>query len=274
MPRVTFGRLSKRKSTIKRKRPGTLSRAKYAPKTTRMNRSLITQNAYAIKAIRKLQPDPVFCDWQYTGVESPFTPLQTYNTLQTIDLMNPTIWGAVLRQDPNVLSSSSTCVKRMSINLRSSLGEANWCQTSIFIVSIRKDAADREIRNSGLTEGEDYVFNSQGFNPTLNSRVFKVHYVRHMSLMTSAWQLEKAVAGNAEFIGNPQTTLKKGTVNMKLDFKLRQPNGTTWKNMEIDQLPPYQRLHMLMFFKGNSNDVDLLPPRVDWDAHFVTYNAS
>lgn len=189
--------------------------------------------------------------------------------------MQPSLWNAVLRKDPAVALANRTEVKRMTLNLRMSLGEANWCQVSTFIVTVRKDAADKDPCSQGLILGDDYIFNSEGYNPTLNSAIYKVHFVKHCSLMTSAWETEKAVQGNSELIGNPQTTLRRCQVKMDLNYKIRQPSGgLAWKDMEQLQFAPHMRLYLLMFFKGNTNEVDDNPVRVDWDAHYVTFNAA
>lgn len=76
MPRVTFNRLSKKKSTTRRKRTGVLTRAKYKPRTTTANRSLITSNALAIRSIRKLMPPPVYTTGS-TAAPSLLTRLMT-----------------------------------------------------------------------------------------------------------------------------------------------------------------------------------------------------
>lgn len=117
------------------------------------------------------------------------------------------------------------------MNLRYSLGESDWCQITTFIVALRKDAADREITFANLTPGEDFIYSGlqQQFNPRLNSAVFSIKYVRNVSLMSNAWLQPKAEVGGSTFVGNPSTTLRKGQVNMKLDYKIRQPLGTPWR---------------------------------------------
>lgn len=285
MPRVTFNRLSTRRARTKRRRSSTAVKAKYMPKTTRANRSLIKSNAAAIRTIRRMIPPAVYCDFQYTSAYSPFldnAPGNYFNIFAS-DMMSPRdqqqppqiLWQPVLRQDPNVLNASKTLVKRFKLNLRFSLGESNWCQISTFLVTLRKDAANRVVSQNGLILDEDYVYSDQNFNPTLNSQVFKCHFVRHVSLMSNAWQQPKTTIGTGtEFVGNPNTTLKKSQVNVKCNISLRQPIGTPWVQMSQDQLPPHQRYYLLTFFKGNTNGVDDDPPRVDWDALYTTYNAA
>lgn len=285
MPRVTFNRLSRKRSTTRRRRTSVSTRARFAPKTARANRSLIKSNASAIRAVRSMIPPPVYCDFQYTNANEPFlsdVPPGNYFNILSAELMSPRssfqpgglLWQPCLRQDPNVLNSSATLVKRMTINMRYSLGASNWVQISNFIVTLRKDAANRTIDQNGLVADEDYVYSDQNYNPTLNSNVFKVHYVRHLSLMSNAWMQPKAQVGGDTFAGNPNTTWAKGQVNIKPNIRLRQPIGTPWVQMTQSQLAPHQRYYMLTFFKGQSNEPDDQAPRVDWDAIYTTYNSS
>lgn len=188
--------------------------------------------------------------------------------------MNPFEWGEVLRQDANVLSASSTLLKRMQINLRYTLGQANWVQITTFIVSIRKDAADRTITQAGLTDEQDYIYSGQFFNPRLNSQLFKVLYTRSVSLAATAWTEPTAEVGVVPIIGNARTTFAKGQVNLNLNYRLRQPIGTSWRTMSQAQLVPSQRLYLLTFFRGQTDGVDDRPCRVDWDALYTCYNAS
>jgi len=253
--------------------------AKYAktrPNSVAANRQLIQMNASTIRRVQQLLPPPIYTDFQYSFAASPFinNAPNDFFTLEVAELMSPVLWEPVLRQDENVITASSTLVKRLQLNLRYSLGQADWCQITTFVVSIRKDANNRTISQSGLVENEDYIYSRQNFNPRLNSNVFKVHHTCNKSLMTSSWQEDKAVAGNAELIGNPSTTWGREQVNMKLDYNIRQPNGANWGTMDQSQFAPEQRLYLLMFFKGKTENADDNAPRVDWDALYTCFNSS
>ena len=285
MPRVTFNRLSKNKSSMRRRRSSVSTRAKFMPKNARANRSLIKSNASAIRAVKRMIPPPIYTDFQYTNAYAPFltdVPPGNYFNILSAELMSPRsteqpaqlLWQPCLRQDPNVLTASSTLIKRLQLNLRYTLGESNWCQISTFLVTLRKDAANRVINQAELIPDEDYIYNDQNYNPRLNPAVFKVHYVRHLSLMSNAWMQPKAAVGTDVFAGNPNTTFAKGQVNIKPDIRIRQPIGTPWVQMNQGQLPPNQRYFLLTFFKGQSNEPDDDPPRVDWDALYTCYNSS
>lgn len=280
MPRVTFNRLSKKKSSVRRRRTSVTTRSKFAPRTAKANRSLIKGNAYAIRALKKLMPPAVYTDFQYTGSQVPFFPLapNPYFTIDVVPLMTPQAWTAVLRQDQNVMESSTTCIKRMQLNLRYTLAASEYVQITTFVVSLRKDAANRDINTVTLVQGEDYINSgsTQQFNPRLNPSVFKVHYVRNVSMTNGPWEQPaydpSGVIGT--ITGNPLTTFAKGQVNLKLNYNIRQPLGTPWHSMLQDQFTPSQRLYLISFFRGKTTEADDDPPRVDFDNLITCYNAS
>jgi len=284
MPRVTFNRLTRKKATAKRRRSSTLTRAKYKPKTTRANRSLIKSNAYAIRAIKRMMPPSIWTDYQYSFVQEAnltAVPDGGYQSISSNQLMTPAFWTPVLRQDENVLDSSQTKVLRMQANMRYSLGESSTVQITTFVVSIRPDAVNRQI-NDTLVEGDDYIYAKGqpggvdlGIVPRLNPAVFKVLYTRNVTLMSNGFLQPKADFQGTILTSQSSTTMAKGQINMKLNFRIRQPvQGTTWKNMQQSQFGPKQRLFLLTFFRGLTPQPDDNAPRVDCDCLYTCLNAS
>lgn len=285
MPRVTFNALNKKRASVKRRRTGTLTKAKFKPKTARANRSLIKSNAYAIQAIKKMLPRAIYTDYQYSFTQEAFLSAQPsglYQSIASNQLMSPAFWAPVLRQDANVIESSSTRVLRMQANMRFSIGESSTVQITTFIVSIRPDAVNRQV-NDTLVEGDDYIYAKGnpgdvdlGIVPRLNSAVFKVLYTRNVTLMSNGFLQPPAEdSGGEVLISNALTTMKKGQVNMKLNFNIRQPvQGLQWKNMQQSQFGPSQRLFLLTFFRGITPAADAVAPRLDCDALYVCYNSS
>lgn len=282
MPFMRRNSLSKNiRTKVVRRRTGVIKRAKFQKPTARNQKSQIMGNALAIRSLKKLMPPPVYTDYQYSrGYGAFFLPsTDEYQSILCDQLMNMTDWIPVLRRDPNVITSSTTLVKRLQINMRYDLGQSSWAQLTTFIVSLRKDASDRDpLDTSTLVPDEDYILSiQQGQNPRLNPAVFKVHAVRNLSLMSNSWRENYATAGGSVFASNANTTFAKGQINLNLNFKLRQPTRTTagsWKVMKQEQLPPHQRLYVLTFFKGSTAAVDDRPPAVFYDALFTCYNAS
>ena len=279
MPRVTFNSMSRKKSSVRRKRTSVLAKAKYKPRTAAANRTLIKSNAYAIRAVKKMLPPPVYCDWQYGGTMfADVDDTGAGNFTQTLlsrDLMTPNFWIARLRQDAVVNDAACTCVKRMSINLRYSMQQANYAQITLFIVTLRRNAANRI--PAGAVDGEDYILSpSQDFNPRLNPAVFKVHYVRNISLTKGAWLEPPFNTTSGQIIGNPTTTFKKGEININPNITIRQPNlGAPWKTMTQAQLRPEQRYSILAFITSQGTNADAQTgARIDFDVLYTTYNAA
>lgn len=283
MPRVTFNRLTKKKSHTRKRRSSTLSKAKFKPKTAKANRSLIKSNAYAIRAIKRLMPPVIRCDWQRSGaLFADLTDSPAFTTsYDFVPLMNPLSWRACLRQDEQVPDSSTTRVLRMSMNLRYSLQQSDWCQFTMFVVTIRPDSSDRNL--AALQIGNDYINSfGQDMNVRLSSDLFKVHYTRNVSLTKNGWLTTPNSIGTNPSVASydPSTTMARGQVNIKLGLRIRNPNRTApWKDMEIDQFSPHERYYLLCFFTQRASLLN--PPvtpeqgaRLDYDALFTTYNSS
>ena len=248
MARVTFNRLTRKKATTRKKRTSTLTAAKYRPRTAAANRSLIKSNAYAIRAVKRMLPPPIYTDYQYSFVQEAVltaVPDGGYQSISSNQLMSPAFWSPVLRQDTNVIDSSQTKVLRMQANMRYSLGESSTVQITTFVVSIRPDAVNRQI-NDTLVEGQDYIYSKGapggsdlGIVPRLNSAVFKVLYTRNVTLMSNGFLQPKADFQGTILTSNAKTTMAKGQINMKLNFRIRQPvQGLQWKNMQQNQFGP------------------------------------
>lgn len=283
MPRVTFNSLSKKKSYVRKRRSSVVTRAKYQKPTARNQKSQIMGNALAIRSLRKLMPKPIYTDWQYSDTLKAIIPDASFSeTLQVVQLMSPSngagspFWQPVMRQDETVLEASATKVLRMQLNLRYRLAQSEWCQYSVFVVSIRPDAANRVINSAGLNKNEDYIVNSgDDFSVRLNASIFKVHYTRQVSLTKGNWVEPPIVSGGVAFTGNPQTTFAKGQVNMKLNRFIRQPTlGLKWKDMDQSQFGPTQRLFLLAFMVQRSAAANQDGARVNFDALYTCYNAS
>lgn len=282
MPRVSFNRLSKKKSNVKKRRAGVISRSKFKPRTTTANRSLIQSNAYAIRAVKRMLPPPVWTDYQLSGTlfaDTTDSPNFT-TTIAVTKLMDPLSWRECLRRDENVLDSSTTRVLRMAMNLRYTMQASNWAQFSTFVVTIRPDAADRDLTlPNSIVINADYINSfSQDFNVRLNPAVFKVHYVRYLSLTKNTWLDTTPQLGNVNVAFNPSTTMAKGQVNMKMGHRIRNPIlGAPWKDMELQQFSPNERYYLVTFIvqQAGLNPGELnAGARLDYDALFTCYNSS
>lgn len=278
MPRTSFNALTKKRASTRKRRTSVATKAKYQAPTARNQKRQILGNALDIRALKRLIGPPVYTDWIYGGELDSRVPDNSYSqTIAQAQLMSPVQWGACLRQDVNVIESSTTVVKRMQINLRYNLRSSNWAQFTTFVVSIRKDAADRIINQTGLTEGPDYINSlAQDFNVRLNPAVFKVHYVSNKSLTNNSWLAPTFNPQGQILAGNPNTTWSKGQVNMNLNFRLRQPSqGLSWTAMDQSMLGPSQRLFLISFIVQQSDTPGSLSgANVTFDSLYTCYNTS
>lgn len=275
MPRVTFNSQRKRKSSTKKRRTSNVTRIRYGRTNARSQKKQIMSNAVAIRRMKKLMPPPVYADFQLSG-EMRSVPDDTGFSLSysVVPLMNPATWTNVLRQDPNVLNSVTTRLLRMSINFRYVLRESQRAQMSLFIITLRKNAANKNI--SGLIDGEDYVRGFEGYQVRLNPSVFKVHYARDVSLSSNGWDTQPFSAGGLTLTSNSYFTFKKGQVNLKMNQYIREPTGIQpWKDMTIDNFGYYQKYHILCFFYQFAPLVtnESAVASVEYDALMTTFNA-
>jgi len=276
MGRVTFNTLDKAKAGQKRRRTSVSTRAKYAKKTVGANRQLIQANASDLRMLRKMLPPPVWTDYQLSGTlfASVPDPGSFSETIAVRPLMDPQSWRECLRRDLNAIESSTTEVLRMQMNLRYSLQLSNWAQFTTFIVTIRPDAASRTIDANGLNINDDYINSAgQDFNVRLNPAVFKVHYVRNVSLTKNTWPDAAITIDGTQAAFNPETTMAKGQVNVQMNHRIRQPiQGTPWKEMAIANFSPGERYYLLTFITQQSETT--VAARLDYDALFTCKNAS
>ena len=251
--------LRKTRNTRKRRRSASVGlRARYAPKTARVNRSLIKGNARTIARLKALMPAPIHCDWQQLNTilcdtsttQNPVTFTNNGRTLT--DFGN---WVNVLRQSQVVSAKSSTTVYRMSINFRVSLFQSYWAQVTIFVVTLRRDFANRNPEGTDiLVLGGDYNGNRLTATPDpnfmqnirLNPAIFKVHYCRNITLAQGGYGSPPTQIGGNDAVSNPFATYRKGQINIKPNIKVRNPRTTLpWTSVPIEQLPPGNKYYLI-----------------------------
>lgn len=257
MPVTRYNALRKYGRTrFRRRRASVATRAKYQKPTANNQRKQILGNARMITRIKRLMPQPVYCDWQYKlqvlGEATPDgDPTFSQKAFTLVDFSNT--WNPVLRISTTVNNEVATKIIRMNFNMRYSLVGSDWAQMTIFVVTLRKDAANRDPTVVPLQSGADFVANTDLFNVRLNSAIYKVHYSRNVTLSSSTFLGGAATVQNNTFAGNPNTTIKRGNFVIKPRLHIRAPAQDFWRNMVPNQLPYYQRLFLLTFITQNNN---------------------
>lgn len=277
MPRVTFNAQRKRKASTKKRRVSNVTKIRYGSTAARSQKRQIMSNALAIRKVKSMLPPPVWADWQYSGImgSQVISGDDAFQlNIRSVPLANFRSWTNVLRQDPNVATAVATKLLRMSINLRYSLQGSSRAQMSLFIVTLRKNAASKDLNNLSLNE--DFVRGPTDYQVRLNPSVFKVLYARDVSLTTNKWDSAPFFSGGDVLAGNPYTTFKKGQINIKLNSYVREPTGLQpWSEMQIFQLPYYQKVNMLCFFYQQGSGLEPgQGARVEWDMLATTYNSA
>lgn len=247
-----------RKYTAKRKKPrtSTTTMVKYQKPTARNQRKQIMRNARAVKRLQQaVLSNRVFCDWQYVGqLAAALDPSGFTRTWQCWPLTDFTRWGAVMRQDQNVVESSTTYVRNMQLNFRYQLKASSWAQYNVFIVTPRKDAAGNDVptriaNNDFPQAGVEYIEGPDAFNFRLNPAVFKVHFASYRTLTETTFLLPAQQPA-----GNPITTYAKGQANVKCGINVRfpvninypKPPSQPWKQLPYMQQAYYKRYFLLV----------------------------
>lgn len=254
---VSTNNISKFTAKKKRKRTANTTKIRYQRPTAHNQRSQIMRNARTIsKMYKAVMTKRVWCDYQLLGTLFATLDAGNYTTSwgawALTDFSN---WSAVLRQDSNVDESSSTFLKRLSLNLRYSLNNSSWAQYNVWIVTPRKDAANLDpvaSINAGQPPviGDDFIEGPNGFNMRLNSAKFKVHFASYRTLTeTTLFQNALPLAP----AGNPSTTWSKGAANLHPNCNYRLPaTSAPWSTLPYMQQPYYSRYILLVSVVQNA----------------------
>ncbi len=150
-----------------RKKRSTATKVRYQRPTARNQQSQIASNAMDISRNRRaINRHKVYTDYQYTDL----VPLSAPGW-GVVELTNFSNWNPVLRRSEDVLAASHTFIKRMQINIRASLNDAEWAAFNVFVVTLRRDAAGKDPFTTAPVITEEWIEPSQlqGFNIRLNS---------------------------------------------------------------------------------------------------------
>jgi len=254
---VSTNNIGKFTAKKKKKRTANTTKIKYQRPIARNQRSQIMTNARVISKIyRAVMTKQVYTDYQYLGTL--FAKLDQGNFTTSWGawgLTNFPFWSAVLRQDSNVEESSSTFLKRLSLNFRYTLANSSWAQFNVWIVTPRKDASNLDpVASIGAGQnpviGDDFIEGPQGFNMRLNSAKYKVHFASYRTLTeTTLFQGALPLAP----AGNPNTTWSKGQANLQPKSNYRLPATTgPWSTMTYMQQPYYSRYILLVSIVQNA----------------------
>lgn len=216
-------------------------------------------NAKSIKRLYQLTlPKQVYTDWQYVG--QAFAAVDAggafTRTWAAFPLMSFGDWGRCLRQDDNVAESSTTFVQRLSINMRWILGNSNYAYFNVFVVTLRRDSANRDPPTefaAGLTPNDpaDVIEGPLGSNCRLNPAIYKVHYAGYHTLTDN--NLTEPVVAN-QTAGNPFSTWAKKQVNIRCKCNIRNPvRSSSWIQLPYMAIPYYRRYFILVNIVQQAN---------------------
>ena len=250
--RTKAGALRKFTAKPKRKRVATTTLVKYQKPNARNQRKQIMRNAADIKRLyASVLSNRVFCDWQYVGqLNGKYSASGYTTTWGCFPLTRFASWLSVLRKDTNVNESSTTYVQRMNLNFRYALLGSSYAQYNVWIVTPRKDAANRDwpatiTAGTDPVQFTDYIEGPEAFNLRLNPALFKVHFASYRTLTETT--LFETAPSPPLTAGNPMTTFAKGSANIKCNMSVRNPVSTDpWLEVDYMAQAYYKRYYLLV----------------------------
>lgn len=236
---------------FRRRRASVSTRARYQrPSARNQQRQIQSLAKLALRNRKMLTASKSYTDWFQNFNNNNVTGLWFSQ-----ELMRMVDWDAGNRQDADVLVSQNVFLRNMVLEwYANSFTKNQATQFEVFVVSIRKNASNWT-PGAGpagvLTEGIDFTSMGSGNMVALNSGVFKVHFAKMFQLFPRD-NPDGQEPDPLDFSGNPFTTYRRGKINLSLNFKVRSPAGLSWKNLNMQTLPPNQRLYLL--YRGQSAD--------------------
>ena len=246
-------RLGKFARKTRRRRVANVTKVRYQRPSAANQRRQIMSNAKKLAWVSKIvKASRLWCDWQFSSsFHPPIDPGGSYTaTWSNHDLMHFPSWQPVLRQSDFVVDAAKTHIVRLQLNMRYLLGNSDWAQINVFVVTPRPYAVAMNPVTTDPIEGQGYIQNVDDFNIRLNSAMYKVHYARYVT-MTKDGLFDTDMSAVRFAAGNPYSTWKKGQINIRTKATIRSPfsfaDTPKWKNMVGTDLPYYHRYMLLCY---------------------------
>ncbi len=260
--RTNVRRTGLRGSTNRRapkKRRSSISKV-YRQRPTARNQQRQIARVTKLAISNRKRFNSVYTDWQISPTSTPddlgYVTAMATNTWQVIRITNFDQWIPVLRQDTNVNESNHTFVKRISINMRASLG-TGYANCNFFLVRARFPEANRDLLSSPPTIANgDYIELSQAAsaNVRLNPAKFKVLASNYCTLKTTTL----IPPATTDFLpGDPTPAERKWQWNIYPKIKVHQPSTQStpgrWPAKAFETLPYYDRLYVMCISNIDAN---------------------
>lgn len=269
---ATASGLNKRTASVKRRRVSTYTKAKYQRPTAKNQRSQIMANARVIARVdRIMRASRIWTDYQQVVEGSAIN-----DTWIAVALTNCASWTPVLRKSDIVERQAKTWYDRCAINMRYLLNDSDFVQYTVFVVTLRQNAASRDLVTvpPNFATGE-WTAGIDLQNVRLNPAVFKVHFARDVTLTANTLGGSNPTGPTGgPLAGNPATTWRKGQINLKTKFSMRQPTDTDrWRTLTALDQPYWRRYYLLVHSIVQNTGTPILNAKVNIDALHTCINS-
>lgn len=264
------GSYQTRRST-RRRRTSVVAKT-YRRRSARAQASQIRSVArMAIRNSRVMNSMKQYLDYELQGVSSTDWIAGSWVVWSLID---PISWKPTMRQNTQGDSCQNAYVRSMFLQYTVAL--RNLLRSSaitVYLVTMRSAANDFTPSASTMINGQHYDTCGLGAMPRLNSNVFKVKYAKTFNLMSNAYNAVSLTASATDVAGEPETTYRRITQDIKLGMNLRSravrvPPATEsgpWSTMTDEAILPSQRMYLMMF-QSSSDQTNA--PGAFWHALF------
>lgn len=231
----------------------------------------------AVRNSQILQSQRLYTDYYINGgTDATFTT----NYWQVYSIIDPVSWLPTLRRNTDADNAQNAFIRSMHFQYTASLYKLqNPAVMSLFLVSIRPNAANFTPVSGGLTDGED--FQNLGFYsmPILNSGLVKVKWSKTFVLQSNNLEGPSIVPTQDVAIGDASDSYIRGSVNLAIAQTYRSPSRFiapavepgSWSTLSDENLRPMQRLYFLAFYQSSDT---VNAAGLTWSAKFnvVTTN--
>ena len=182
-------------------------------------------------------------------------------------IFDPLNWNATLRQNITPLTQSQAMLREIQFTYYAANNTKQLPFTiNLFLVTIRRNNSNWD--GQTMVAGSEYLDQGEGNAVQLNPGLFKVHYSRNMQIFPRAQAGIDSSGATIDPTGNPETQYRRAKTTLRCNYRLTSPDALSWKQLTIENLPYYQQVYALAYFR--CGDTTGNNAQMNWCAKITT----
>lgn len=253
-----------------RRRPGVVQRT-YRRKGARAQASQIRSVArLAIKNARILNATRVYTDYEIQGRTATDWVSGTWTVFS---LMDPVTWKQTMRQTADADNCQAAYIRSCFFQFTAGLNTMiRSTRCTFYLVSMRPAALNFVPAMTNMVAGQQFD-TCNGQMARLNPNIFKVRWAKSFNLLSNTFSGISLTASATDVAGEPASTYRAITANIKINHNLRATNikvtplveGKPWSTMSDEQISAGHRLYFMCYHQSADT---VNSPGVIWHALF------